>query len=153
MKQGGGRQKGAAFERDIARELDAELGIAFRRDLIQYQESGRGDLVRADGEPFPFIIECKRYAKGPIRPEWWRQACDAARTADAMPALVCRFDRAPVIVRIPFAAFIRMAEGGDAYAWDHFAEVTFGAFCMVARELLAVEDGREMRVKGTENTR
>ena len=74
MKQGGGRQKGAAFERDIARQLDAELGIAFRRDLIQYQERGRGDLVRVDGEPFPFVIECKRYAKGPIRPEWWRQA-------------------------------------------------------------------------------
>ena len=150
MKQGGGRQKGAAFERDIARELDAELGIAFRRDLIQYQERGRGDLVRADGEPFPFVIECKRYAKGPIRPEWWRQACDAARIAGAMPALVCRFDRGPVIVRIPFAAFVRMAEGCGAYAWDHFAEVTFGAFCMVAREILAVESKGEMRVKGVE---
>lgn len=150
MKQGGGRQKGAAFERDIARQLDAELGIAFRRDLIQYQERGRGDLVRVDGEPFPFVIECKRYAKGPIRPEWWRQACDAARPAGAMPALVCRFDRGPVIVRIPFAAFVRMAEGSGEYAWDHFAEVTFGAFCMVAREVLAVESKGGMRVKGVE---
>jgi len=150
VKQGGGRQKGAAFERDIARQLDAELGIAFRRDLIQYQERGRGDLVRVDGEPFPFVIECKRYAKGPIRPEWWRQACDAARPAGAMPALVCRFDRGPVIVRIPFAAFVRMAEGSGEYTWDHFAEVTFGAFCMVAREVLAVESKGEMRVKSVE---
>jgi len=144
MKQGGGRQKGAAFERDIARQLDAELGIASRRDLIQYQERGRGDLVRVDGEPFPFVIECKRYAKGPIRPEWWRQACDAARKADAMPALVCRFDRGPVIVRIPFAAYIMLAEGVGAYERDYHCECDFEAFCMLVREILAVEErGRQ----------
>jgi len=110
----------------------------------------KGRFVPNGGGRHAFVIECKRYAKGPIRPDWWRQACDAARPAGAMPALVCRFDRGPVIVRIPFAAFVRMAEGCGEYTWDHFAEVTFGAFCMVAREVLAVESKGEMRVKSVE---
>jgi hypothetical protein len=61
-----------------------------------------------------------------------------------MPALVCRFDRGPVIVRIPFAAYLRMVEGVGAYEWDYHCECGFEAFCMLVREILAVEErGRQ----------
>ena len=60
-----GRNKGATFERDIAKMLDDELGISFKRNLDQYRESGLGDLIPSDPE-FPFTLELKRYADGPI---------------------------------------------------------------------------------------
>ena len=50
MKAGGGRQKGAQFERDIAKALDEALGIKFHRNLRQYQKAGLDDLTREDGK-------------------------------------------------------------------------------------------------------
>ena len=76
------RQKGAAFEREVAKALLLELGISFKRDLRQYQTSGHADLTPTD-PAFPFELELKRYASGPINgPDaWWQQVCaSAART-------------------------------------------------------------------------
>lgn len=59
------RTKGAQFEREVAKLLLLELGISFKRDLRQYQTGGHGDLI-PDDPAFPFELELKRYAHGPI---------------------------------------------------------------------------------------
>jgi len=46
------RSKGSTFERQVAKLLEAELGIAFKRDLEQYRAGDHGDLI-ADDPDFP----------------------------------------------------------------------------------------------------
>jgi len=48
-----GRNKGASFELQLARELQLELGISFKRDLEQYRASEHGDLIPSN-DNFPF---------------------------------------------------------------------------------------------------
>jgi hypothetical protein len=73
------RTKGAQFEREVAKLLLLELGITFKRDLRQYQEADHGDLI-PDDPAFPFELELKRYAHGPISgtDKWWQQVTTAA---------------------------------------------------------------------------
>jgi hypothetical protein len=132
-----GRAKGASFERSIASDLEAELGIKFKRDLDQYRERDRGDLIPVSCDNWPFLIECKRYAgTGVASPHWWEQACTAASKAGLMPLLIYKFDRRPVVARVPVQAMVRMADGKETYDWQYYCELTFAAFCMIARELL-----------------
>ena len=63
------RQKGASFERDIAKRLNnffEEHAIDFKakRNLEQYQEKDLGDLNIPN-----HTIECKRYASG----NWYKE--------------------------------------------------------------------------------
>jgi len=137
MKPGGGRMKGAAFEREVAGLLFDELGIKFKREIEQYRQSDLGDLVPCDGT-FPFTIECKRYADGYLAKDaWWNQACAAAHAANLIPSLIYRFDRRPIVCRVPIAAFIAMSGGKDDYGWQYTADVTFAAYCMIAREMIS----------------
>ena len=55
MRPGGGRHKGAAFEREVAGLLLNELGIKFKREIEQYRQSDLGDLRPVDSD-FPFVI-------------------------------------------------------------------------------------------------
>ncbi len=129
------RAKGASFERDVARALELELGIHFKRDLEQVRTEGRGDLV-ADDPGFPFLIECKRYATGiNCKPAWKAQACKAADAARLIPAVVFKFDRQDMRVAVPLSAI----EGyfGVYRDREYWAEVTLEGFCYVARELMA----------------
>ena len=138
MKPGGGRMKGAAFEREVAGLLFDELGIKFKREIEQYRQADLGDLVPCDGT-FPFTIECKRYADGYLAKDaWWDQACAAAKAANLIPSLVYRFDRRPIVCRIPIQAFVLMSGSELDYGWTETADVTFSAYCMVSRELLAL---------------
>ena len=88
-----GRHKGAAAEREIAKLLLDELGIAFKRDLEQYRAAEHGDLI-CDDPDFPFCIEVKRYKSGcAAQPAWWDQACAAASACQKLlswPARTCR---------------------------------------------------------------
>lgn len=132
-----GRAKGAAFERSIASELEGELGIKFKRDLEQYRERDRGDLVAVGCDNWPFLLECKRYAgSGVASPLWWEQACTAAKKAGLLPCLIYKFDRRPIVARVPVQAMVRMADGCEKYDWNYYCELTFSAFAMVTRELL-----------------
>lgn len=138
MKPGGGRMKGATFEREVAGLLFDELGIKFKREIEQYRQADLGDLVPCDGT-FPFTIECKRYADGYLAKDaWWDQACAAAKAANLIPSLVYRFDRRPIICRIPIQAFVLMSGSELDYGWTETADVTFSAYCMISRELLAL---------------
>ena len=118
------RQKGAAFEREVAKALLLELGISFKRDLRQYQTSGHADLTPGD-PAFPFELELKRYASGPINgPDaWWQQVCASAARTRKRPALIYKYDRQPIRVVVEMQG-IR-------------CNISFEDFCLLAREIMA----------------
>jgi Holliday junction resolvase len=129
------RDKGAAFEREVAKELYRETGINFRRNLTQTQEAGLGDLI-ADNPAFCFSIECKRAAKGiEPRTQWIAQTFAAAKKANQHPCLIWRFDRQPIKVRVWFDA-IAEAVGGHAVCGQS-ADVTIQGLAWLAREIMA----------------
>jgi hypothetical protein len=51
-----------------------------------------------------WYLECKRYGSGAEPLEaWWKQVLDATRNK-GIPALVYKFDRRPIKVRVPLGA-------------------------------------------------
>lgn len=124
------RNKGAAFERDIARMLFEELGMKFARDLRQYQTSDLGDL-QCEDPTFPFVIECKRYAasgSNRMKPEWWLQVDQAANVARKMPCLIYKYDRQPIRCVLPMGVLFNDNHG-------HLVEMDFDAMVYVFREI------------------
>ena len=131
------RNKGSAFERDIAKELFLLTGISFRRDLDQYRSSDLGDLI-CDIQDFPFVLECKRYAKGGFQAAWWAQASKAALSAGKRPAVIYRFDRQPVRVRLQLRAAMECISRGKWSAEDaHVIDIDLGGLAYLIREGLA----------------
>ena len=128
-----GRQKGANFERELARMIYDELGIEVKRDLEQYRASDHGDLIGLDG----WTIEAKRYAKNPggnYKPEWWHQVTSAANADGTQPVLIYRYDRQPV------KCVVRLSSINSDYAGkDNTATVSFQTWCMIVREGLEDE--------------
>lgn len=118
------RNKGAAFEREIAKALLLDLGIKFARDLRQYQQAEYGDLV-TDDPAWPYLLELKRYSDGPIGGSntWWQQACAAATKASKLPVLIYKYDRQPI-------RCVLTLDGVKA-------DVSFEDFCYLARERMA----------------
>ena len=128
-----GRNKGASFEREIAKDLFDELGISFKRDLEQYREGEHGDLI-PDDPSFPFTLELKRYKDGPIggQTSWWKQTCVAADREEKWPAMIYKYDRKPVRCVFPLAIF----EGH--LGSESVVETDFETFCYVIREMMNV---------------
>lgn len=147
MRQGGGRAKGASYEREIAKLIELETGRKLRRRLSQYQEKDLSDLEPADGKAFPFLIECKRYKSG-LSPKWWDQIVTAAKSSanvdDAYPCLIYRLDRQQTQVRIPVQAVVALGNSdvagdvAETYDWAYTATLDWSTFAMVLREHLAV---------------
>lgn len=130
------RNKGATFERDIAQELFRLLGINFKRDLEQYRQSDRGDLI-AD-QAFPFLIECKRYAGGGFQAAWWKQAYKASIATGQRPCVIYKFDRKPIRVRVQLRAAMECLSRGAWSAEDqHLIDIDLDGFAYLAREGLA----------------
>lgn len=131
------RRKGAQFERQIAKELFCETGINFKRDLDQYRQRDRGDLI-ADDESWPFTLELKAHAHGTdCREGWIQQAIKAANAAGKIPVVVYKFDRHPVKCRLPIQAIVA-AHGGSATT-DKWADVSLQGLAYLAREMMARE--------------
>jgi Holliday junction resolvase len=123
------RNKGSSFERDIARELELLTGVSFKRDLEQVRAAEHGDLIASD-PAFPFLIECKRYAKGnACLPAWKAQAVTAAKAQGLIPAVVFKFDRLPIRVAVPMQAL--------GHNYDGWAEIDLPALAYLASELMA----------------
>lgn len=147
MRAGGGRAKGAAFERETCKLIELATGRKLRRRLSQYQEKNLSDLEPADNKPFPFLIECKRYASG-VSPKWWDQIVTAAKsvanTNDALPCLIYKLDRQQTQVRIPIEALVVLGNSNvaqdiaECYDWRYTATLDWDTFEMVLREHLAV---------------
>lgn len=125
-----GRNKGAGFEREVAKMLFDELGISFKRDLEQYRAGDHGDLI-PDDDAFPFVLELKRYADGPVggQAAWWGQVCKAAKRENKLPALLYKYDRNPIRCVLPLAAIMPNQHG-------YMLEVNFETFCFITREML-----------------
>jgi len=146
MRAGGGRAKGAAYEREICKLVELATGRKLRRRLSQYQEKNLSDLEPADNKPFPFLIECKRYASG-VSPKWWDQIVTAAKSAantdDALPCLIYKLDRQQTQVRIPIEALVVLGNSSvaqdiaECYDWRYTATLDWETFEMVLREHLA----------------
>ena len=120
------RRKGSAFEREVAKLMLLELGISFKRDLRQYQTSGHADLTPSD-PAFPYELELKRYASGPINgpDKWWQQVCTAAARTRKRPALIYKYDRQPIRVVVEMQG-IR-------------CNISFEDFCYLTREIMSHE--------------
>jgi hypothetical protein len=98
------REKGAAFEREIAKELEAirqrlaeQAEHIFNgsvwRNLKQYQSANQCDMHLG-----PLAIECKRRAKIGNLYEWLRQAELGAEPGE-IPVVIARADRKePVVI-------------------------------------------------------
>ena len=92
------RNKGAAFEREIANSLNEELNLTLplKRILEQTREKFLPDLILGN-----WYLECKRYGQGnePVE-KWWTQVLDAANNK-GIPALIYKFNNRPIKVRVP----------------------------------------------------
>jgi hypothetical protein len=123
------RNKGASFERQIALELELLTGVRFKRDLEQVRAAEHGDLIAEDPD-WPFLIECKRYAKGNgCAWAWQEQAVKAAAAQGLFPVVVFKFDRLPIRVSVPLCAL-----GVDCDGW---AEIDMTALAYIAGEIMA----------------
>nr|DAO91453.1 MAG TPA: HOLLIDAY JUNCTION RESOLVASE HOMOLOGOUS RECOMBINATION [Caudoviricetes sp.] len=93
-----GRNKGAAFERQIANEIKAVTGLECKRLIEQYRKGCLpGDLEGAAVEGY--AIECKRYAR--IQPALlakWRAQALAQAGGPHEPVLIYKADRQPIVV-------------------------------------------------------
>ena len=93
-----GRNKGAAFERQIANEIKAATGLECKRLIEQYRNGCLpGDLEGAAVEGY--AIECKRYAK--IQPALlgrWRAQALAQASGPHEPVLIYKVDRQSIVV-------------------------------------------------------
>lgn len=131
------RNKGASFEREIAKELFLLTGVELRRDLDQYRSSDLGDLI-CDNPNFPFIIECKRRANGGFQAAWWAQASKAALAVGKRAAVVYRFDRQDTRVRVQLRAAMECISRGKWSAEDaHLIDISLDGFAYLIREGLS----------------
>ena len=107
------RNKGAAFERDIVKRLNASfearnLAIECKRNLDQYQSNNLCDI-----EIPGFAIECKAYKSGWwFAPAWWDQVCQSAN--GRTPILIWKFNNKGIWVTLPLllARQVRPRRGG-----------------------------------------
>ncbi len=126
MRKGGGRQKGSAFERDVAKLIIAAFehrGIC-KEDCYRTPGSGGhkyakkedpGDLVISPRlrKHWPFAVECKFYAKLPMDvlmtpnikagliSNWWTQTVTSA--GKHIPLLVFRQNKQQAYAMLPCA--------------------------------------------------
>ena len=130
------RNKGATFERDLAKELFLLTGIKFERNLEQVRTVDNSDLTPSD-PAWPFAIEAKRYKAGNgCKPEWKAQASRSAAKIGKFPCVVFKFDRLDIRVAVPFAA-IAAALDSNPSTPDEWAEITLDGLAYLAREIMA----------------
>tara|TARA_B100001250_G_C19805466_1_gene793101 strand:+ start:1608 stop:2033 length:426 start_codon:yes stop_codon:yes gene_type:complete len=92
------RNKGAAFERQIANALieDLDLKNPVKRILEQTRTKELPDLMLGR-----WCIECKAYGTGAEpRSDWWDQVLASSKSEKLKPALVYKFNNRPIKVRI-----------------------------------------------------
>lgn len=92
------RAKGANFEREIGNLLVQELNLTnpVKRILEQTRTKELPDLRLGR-----WCLECKRYGDGGEPPQdWWDQVIRASDGQDLIPALIYKFNRRPIKVRV-----------------------------------------------------
>ena len=124
------RSKGSNFELQIVHMCEEELGFECKRDIEQYRQADRGDIL---GVP-NWVIECKRYsaaknATHSHKPECWAQACKAAEAAACEPVLIYKYDRQPIKCVVYLSSI-----NADFYGKSDTATISFETWCMLVRE-------------------
>ena len=92
------RNKGAAFERQIANAVIEDLNLQnpVKRILEQTRTKELPDLMLGT-----WCIECKAYGAGAEpRPDWWDQVLASSSAQGLKPALVYKFNNRPIKVRV-----------------------------------------------------
>lgn len=93
-----GRNKGVAFERQIANEIKAATGLECKRLIEQYRKDCLpGDLEGPAVEGY--AVECKRYSRvQPALLTKWRAQCLSQAAGPHEPVLIYKADRQSVAV-------------------------------------------------------
>ena len=121
------RNRGAAAERELARWIKDELGIEVSRNLKQYQRTQEGDLTPLG----PFLLEVKYHARINVR-DWWRQAVESAKKADAIPVVAYKVARKGWRFVLPHTS----AQGEWSHDYEYTVDVGPACFAMIVREAL-----------------
>lgn len=148
------RQKGAAAERELIKELQEHLGeeIAGRmkRNLEQSRKGGH-DVAGLPG----WAIEVKRYKRlsdADLNRIWERQVVDQALRVKCRPVLAYKGDFKPWRVRLPIALLRDVGdtwvdEWGCRFNWT--ADIGLEAFASVVREAHSASVLRSVAVTTT----
>tara|TARA_R100000005_G_scaffold96148_1_gene81018 strand:- start:1169 stop:1657 length:489 start_codon:yes stop_codon:yes gene_type:complete len=125
------RNKGANFERAIARKIREWLGEDWevKRNPTDRQKgkAGAGEFEIVGPFEFPFAIECKAHESfdysqlfrvpvtGPFE-SFWKQAKNQAEAAEKAPLLIFKRNNGPVLVALNWKGFwpLIAASGIDA---------------------------------------
>ena len=123
------RAKGANFEREIGNLLVQDLNLInpVKGILEQTRTKELPDLRLGR-----WCIECKRYGDGGEPPkEWWEQVLRSCSAESLMPALIYKFNRRPIKVRL-LASSINPAIQNKLITvdllWDDFIEIILELF-------------------------
>ena len=123
------RAKGANFEREIGNLLVQDLFLTnpVKRILEQTRTKELPDLRLGR-----WCIECKRYGDGGEPPkEWWEQVLRSCSEESLMPALIYKFNRRPIKVRL-LASSLNPAIQNKLITvdllWDDFIEIILELF-------------------------
>ena len=118
------RTKGANFEREIGNLLQEKLSLTnpVKRILEQTRTKELPDLKMGR-----WCIECKRYGDGSEpSADWWNQVLIASRNDNQIPALVYKFNRKPLKVRILASSINTEIENQDItvdLSWEDFISI------------------------------
>ena len=123
------RAKGANFEREIGNLLVQDLNLTnpVKRILEQTRTKELPDLRLGR-----WCIECKRYGDGGEPPkEWWEQVLRSCSEESLIPALIYKFNRRPIKVRL-LASSLNPAIQNKLITvdllWDDFIEIILELF-------------------------
>ena len=137
------RDKGTRGEYAVIKLIEELLGIKLKRDVEQYRQADRGDLILAEDADWPFCVEVKSYSGLSVthRPAWWQQVEKASAAHGLIPVLFYKYDRYEWRVVLK-ANTVSFALGGTL---DHDDDIllttdTYG-FAYMAREILAARAG------------
>ena len=137
------RDKGTRGEYAVIKLIEELLGIKLKRDVEQYRQADRGDLILAEDADWPFCVEVKSYSGMSVthRPAWWQQVEKASAAHGLIPVLFYKYDRYEWRVVLK-ANTVSFALGGTL---DHDDDIllttdTYG-FAYMAREILAARAG------------
>lgn len=123
------RAKGANFESEIGNLLVQDLNLInpVKRILEQTRTKELPDLRLGR-----WCIECKRYGDGGEPPkDWWEQVLRSCSEASLMPALVYKFNRRPIKVRLLASSInpnIQNKLVTVDLLWDDFIEIILELF-------------------------
>ena len=137
------RDKGTRGEYAVIKLIEELLGIKLKRDVEQYRQADRGDLILAEDADWPFCVEVKSYSGLSVthRPAWWQQVEKASAAHGMIPVLFYKYDRYEWRV-VMKANTVSFALGGTL---DHDDDILLTTdaygFAYMAREILAARAG------------